>query len=119
MHNQVKKFIVIGVINTLFGYSIYALMIYVGLSYDVALIISTVCGVIFNFHSIGKLVFNNFKYALFFKFVLVYVLVYFINLLLIKLFLLLGANAYLGGALAVIPSAAASFLLNKYLVFNR
>jgi putative flippase GtrA len=119
VHIQIKRFILVGLINTLFGYSIYALMIYIGLSYDVALIISTVCGIIFNFHSIGKLVFNNFKYTLLFKFVLVYVLVYFINLLLIKLFIWLGANAYLGGGLAIIPSAAASFLLNKYLVFNR
>lgn len=119
MHIQIKKFVVVGVINTLFGYSIYALMIYLGLSYDIALVISTLCGIVFNFHSIGKLVFNHFKYTLFFKFVLVYVLVYFINLLLIKLFIWLGANAYVGGGLAIIPSAAASFVFNKYWVFNR
>lgn len=105
--------------NTAFGYIVYAAMLYIGFEYYSALIIATICGIIFNFHSIGKLVFMNFKYSFLLKFMFVYAFVFFINLLLIKVFIICGANVYLSGALALLPSAATSFLLNKYFVFNR
>jgi putative flippase GtrA len=116
---QIIKFIVVGLINTLVGYSLYALFIYFGLSYVYALGIATILGVLFNFQTIGRLVFESSNNALLIKFIGVYIIVFGANLVLINGMIRLGLNAYSAGAVALIPSAALSFLLNKYFVFNR
>ena len=43
------RFILIGIPNTAFGYSLYALLIFLGLRYDLAILIATILGVLFNF----------------------------------------------------------------------
>ncbi len=116
---QILKFIIVGLINTLVGYSLYALFIYCGLSYAYALAIATILGVLFNFQTIGKLVFGSNNNALLIKFIVVYIIVFGTNLLLINCMLRVGLSAYSSGAVALIPSAAISFVLNKYFVFNR
>jgi putative flippase GtrA len=119
LSRQILRFIVVGLINTIAGYSFYALFIYLGLSYVYALGLATVIGVLFNFQTIGRLVFNSKDNALLLKFILVYVIVFGINLVLVDCGMRLGLGAYLAGAVAILPSAAISFILNKYLVFKR
>ncbi len=116
---QIAKFVVVGLINTIVGYCLYALFIYFGLGYVYALGFATILGVLFNFQTIGRLVFGSNNGALLIKFVGVYIIVFAVNLLLINGMIRLGLNAYSAGAVALIPSAALSFLLNKYFVFNR
>ncbi|MFM6404510.1 MAG: GtrA family protein, partial [Microcystis sp.] len=53
------RFLLVGVINTLFGYSVFALMICLGLDYRYSLLIATICGVLFNFKTIGGIVFKD------------------------------------------------------------
>jgi putative flippase GtrA len=115
---QFVKFIAVGLINTLFGYSLYALFVYLGLSYPYALLLATVIGVFFNFQTIGRLVFQSKNVGLIGKFFSVYALTFCVNLLLIKLLLPLGINAYSAGAIALIPTTLLSFLLNKFFVFK-
>lgn len=116
---QVLKFLVVGGLNTLFGYSIYAFFVWCGLSYTLSLLLSTILGVAFNFHTIGRLVFNRNDPSLIFRFVFVYVVLFFLNLCLVKLFLIFGLSAYIAGALAIGLAAIAAFILNKYFVFKR
>lgn len=116
---QLFRFIFVGLINTVFGYSIYALLLWLGLSYFVALMLSTTLGIMFNFQTIGRIVFKSHDLRLIFRFFGVYLIVFLFNWLLIKLGLIVGMNAYLSGAVAVVPAAAVSFLLNKFFVFNR
>lgn len=116
---QVKKFILVGVLNTIVGYSLYALFIFFGFDYVYALGLATVLGVAFNFQTIGRLVFKHNNKKLIFKFVLVYIVVFCVNLMLIKFLVWLGLNEYIGGAIAIIPASALSFILNKYFVFKR
>ena len=66
------KFLAVGVLNTLFGYGIFALLLFIGLHYAVASILATICGVLFNFKTTGTLVFNNNDNRLIFKFISVY-----------------------------------------------
>ena len=47
-YNKIFKFLLIGSINTLFGYSIYALLILNNFDYKIAISISTILGVICN-----------------------------------------------------------------------
>lgn len=116
---QVIRFIIVGVVNTLIGYSLYALFIYLGLSYTYSLIFATILGVLFNFQTIGKVVFKSSDKSLLFKFIIVYLIVFCINLLLISCFVKLGETAYIAGAIALLPTATISFVLNKYFVFKR
>ena len=81
-HIQSKflRFIFVGVLNSGFGYGVYCLLILIGLSYIWATLVSHILGVLFNFVTTGTIVFNNTDRKLIVRFVLNYVLVYFINI---------------------------------------
>lgn len=114
------RFVLVGVLNTLFGIGLYCLFIYWGLPYSYAVLLSTVLGVLFNFKTIGFLVFKNTNKQLFFKFAMSYTLVYFINIGLIRLLLgATGFNEYIAGLMATPIMAIISFGLQKYFVFNK
>lgn len=55
----IGKFLGVGIVNTIVEYAIYAVLIIFGLPYLAALFIATVMGVIFNYFSIGRLVFKS------------------------------------------------------------
>ena len=111
------RFIFIGVINTIFGYGVFVFFIYCGFHYSLAALFGTLLGILFNFHSIGKLVFKNYSRSFFLKFILVYCLIYLFNLSGLFLFSLFHIDSYLAGAILLAPSALVSYLLNKYFVF--
>lgn len=113
------SFILVGILNTLVGYAMYAFFIFVGLHYAMAVLLATGLGVLFNFKTTGKIVFNNNDNKLFFKFVLGYVFLYFLNIALIRWLQLLSGDLYLVGLIAVVPLAMMAFLLNKYFVFGK
>jgi putative flippase GtrA len=112
------RFIIVGVINTLFGLGVYCLCIFLGIPYYVATVISNVAGVLFNFVTTGNLVFENGDKRLFGRFVACYVLVYIINTLLIKLLLVFGINDYYAGIIATPVVALCSYGLLKNFVYN-
>ncbi len=113
------KFLLVGGLNTLFGYGLFAFFVWLGLHYTAAVFLSTVLGVLFNFKTTGLLVFKNGDNGLLFKFLGVYIITYLTNITLIKFCSLLGAGVYLAGALAVLPVAALSFIMLKRFVFNK
>jgi putative flippase GtrA len=115
---QLVKFIMVGGLNTLFGYSCYALFVYLGMPYPVALLLATCLGVLFNFKTTGKLVFASENNDYFLMFVMVYGVVYLFNMALIKFMELFTSNLYLAGFVAAIPAAMMAFVLNKYMVFR-
>jgi putative flippase GtrA len=116
--SRFPRFILTGVINTIFGYSCFAIFLYIGIHYSIALMLSTICGVIFNFNSIGILVFQSCDQKRIYKFVLVYFLVYIVNVSLLKVLHDLGLDPYYGGAVLILPMALLAFSLNKRYVFS-
>lgn len=113
------RFVLIGLLNTAFGVGLYCLFVYWGIPYRVAVLLSTILGVLFNFKTIGTFVFKNTKNRLIFKFVAAYVIVYFINIGLIHLLLeLSNLNEYIAGIIVTPIVAIASFVLQKRFVFN-
>lgn len=119
LKKQVTNFILIGIINTIFGYSLYALFIFIGFNYILSVLFSTILGVLFNFKTISKYVFETNDKKLIFKFSSVYLIVFIINVLLIKIFKSLSIDEYFAGLLAVIPIACLSFILNKFFVYKK
>jgi putative flippase GtrA len=116
---QALKFLAIGLLNTAFGYSLYALFLFLGLSVSISLGAATILGVLFNFKTIGTLVFKSQNNTLIFKFIFVYAITFCVNLLLIRLLMDAGMNSYVAGGVVIVPLAAASFIANKYFVFKR
>jgi putative flippase GtrA len=112
------RFLAVGGLNTAFGYGFYALLLFLGLHYSVALLVATVAGVLFNFRTIGHFVFGNRDNSLLVRFFLVYALGYAIGVVAIRLLGLLGFDPYLAGACIVLPSACLSFFLMRALVFR-
>lgn len=115
---QFIRFLIVGGINTLFGYSCFALFIFIGIHYSLAVLFSTICGVLFNFKATGIIVFKNKSNKLIFRFVAVYGVVYIINVLFLKALISNNVNAYLAGGLLLFPIAVITFFLQKKLVFT-
>jgi len=115
---QIFSYILVGILNTFFGYSIYALLIFSGLSYIYSIITSTIVGVIFNFKTISKYVFKSSDNSLIKKFILVYIFGLIANICLIRLFNSLNLNFYIAGFLSIIVVAVVSFVLMKFFVFK-
>lgn len=115
---QVARFVLVGVLNTAFSFSIYGLLVWLGLHYSIANLVATVAGIVFSFRTQGALVFGNRDWRLFRRFVPVWAVIYGVNVGLIALFISAGLNAYSAGAAALPPTVVMSFLLQKHLVFR-
>ena len=117
---QFIRFLIIGTLNTAFAYGLYALFIFVGCHYALAVFLSTVIGICFSFKTLGTFVFDNPDNRLIFKFFSVYVVCYFVNVGILKLLTEAGMqNLYLAGLISSFLVALVSFFLNKFVVFRR
>ena len=115
---QLLRFLAVGVVNTAFGYGVYALMLSIGLHYAVAAAVGTVIGVLFNFKTTGVLVFGSRDNGLIIRFIAAYVVVYGANVLGLWLLERGGADAYTSGLMTLLPAAILAFVLNKAFVFK-
>lgn len=112
------RFLLVGGINTLFSYAIYALGLFVGLNYQLANLLAMLLGILFSFKTQGKIVFNNVNQALFWRYLLFWILLYRLNILFIAMLMDDGFNAYQAGALSLLPITLMSFFIQKILVFK-
>lgn len=118
--NKFIRFVFVGGLNTAFGISVYCLMIWIGLSYVWATMISQVLGVLFNFMTTGRLVFENQDKRLIFKFILNYIFTYFVNVGINKVSqLAFNCNAYTSGIIACLLTALISFFILSRFVYNK
>lgn len=115
---QFVVFVMAGVMNTAFGYSIFALLVFLGMHYVLAVLGSTIVGIIFNFFTLGRLVFQNNNNSLFSKFLLLYGILYLVNISIVSILNLIISNLYINGAIAIMTCAMLSFFVNKYYVFK-
>ncbi len=117
---HIIRFGMVAALNTLFGYSLYALLLTIGLHYVWATLIGQVIGIMFNFKTYGRLVFRNGDNRLVGKFVGVYAFTYLCNITGISYLVnTVGLSDYLAGGIMVIPIGLLTFLLNKLLVFKK
>jgi putative flippase GtrA len=122
-NTKVKKlavFLAAGLFNTLFGFAVYALLVYLDTPYLLALFLSTVVGVVFNYFSYGAMVFGaKADWKVFSKFVIAYALSYASNAALLHV---LTANhqlnAYLAQGMCIVPIVGLSWLLLNNWVYK-
>ena len=114
---RVARFLAVGVLNTAFGYALFALLAWLGLPYPLAIGAATVAGVAFNFLTTGSLVFGDRRARLLPRFAAVYAAVYAANVAAVAGLLHLGLNLYLANALAILPLALLAYGLQRRFVF--
>ncbi|MFZ3171878.1 MAG: GtrA family protein [Carboxydocellales bacterium] len=119
IENKFIRFLIVGGVNTLFGYSVYAIFLFFNFHYSIATLLSVIIGILFNFKTTGNLVFENKENILIFKFFGVYSIIYILNVVGLKIFDALKINLYLAGILLILPTAIISFHLNKRYVFKQ
>jgi putative flippase GtrA len=112
------RFLVVGGVNTVFGYLVYAGFILLNLHYSLAALYSTIIGVIFNFFTTGRIVFDNHQPGLILKFFIVYAVYYLLNLGVLKLLTSQGFSSLISGAIAALPMALVSYTLTRTFVFR-
>ena len=115
---QFLRFLMVGMLNTGFSYGVYAALIWLGLPYVWANLGSLVLGILFSFRTQGRLVFRNAANRLFGRFVVAWSVIFVLHTGIIAGFVRVGANAYLAGALALVPVALLSFVVQKFFVFR-
>jgi|SRR6218665_57505 len=112
------RFLMVGVLNTGFSYSIYAFGVYLGAPLAVANLIACLVGIFFSFRTQGALVFRGADDASFYRFFGIWLFLYGFNTLLIYAFVNLGLDAYTAGLLALPCVVALNFVLQKTFVFK-
>jgi putative flippase GtrA len=117
--NELLRFLVVGAGNTVFGYLVYLAGLWSGLPYQVAAIVATVLGVIFNFFTTGTIVFRNAALGRIFGFFAVYGFTLIVNLIVLTRLVEAGVSKALAQALVLPLVVILSFLLNKFLVFRK
>ena len=115
---QFVRFIGVGIINTVFGYSLFVLFIFSGLHYVWASFFGTVLGVIFNFFTTGRLVFNNLDHSRLPWFFGVYGITFVFGIAGLSFLDGWGIDMYRAGLVMIPPSAIVSFALNRKFVFG-
>jgi putative flippase GtrA len=111
------RFVAVGVLNTAFSYSIYAVLVWAGMHYAPANLLATMAGIVFSFRTHGTWVFDNRDWRLLRRYVPIWIVLYLLNVGLIGLFVRLGLGPYVAGAIAVPPTVLLGFVLQKRYVF--
>ena len=111
------RFVLVGGVNTAFGYSLYAACIYAGTGYAVASAVSMTGGILFSYRTMGGLVFRGARGRLW-KFAGCHLVVYAFSVALLAAMDAAGINPYLAGLLVAAPAALLSYTLQKLLVFR-
>jgi len=120
-HPELRRFLIfllVGVINTLVGYAIFAILLLIGAGDVGAAIGATILGALFNFKSIGKLVFASSGNRMLPRFMAVYAIQCAANITLLKAFASLGIVPLISEAFILPLLAVASFILMRHWVFQ-
>jgi len=112
-----RRFFIIGIINTLFGFLVFSISILYGATTWFALMFSTSFGIIFNFFTTGKYVFLKLKLSRFPSFFICYVIIYFINYILIEVIFQWTESKILSQFILIPSIAIFSYFLMSKIVF--
>ena len=113
------RFILVGAFNTAFGYALYLWLLSLGYNYLVAYGISVPIGLIVAFVLSGHVVFGNLKANRFLLFVLAWAIILLVNVMLLGLLVAANIPASIAPILLLPVTAAASYTVQKLVVFRK
>ena len=106
-----------GVVNTAFGYGVYALLVWLGMNVFAAQLVSHVIGVAFNYLTYSRHVFSGAETAKL-RFVLSYGLNYVMGLAALVAATRVIASPYLAGAAAVVLVSIINYFVLRHFFFR-
>jgi putative flippase GtrA len=116
---QFARFLVVGALNTLASYGVFAGLVLAGVTPMAALVVAYVLGIVFNFFTTGRYVFNDRRWTPFLRFVAAYGVIYLFNVGLFHAVAALGTSPLVTQALCVPVVAMLSFAIFRFAVFAR
>jgi len=115
-----RRFLMVGLLNTAFGYAVFALCVMMGAGPALAALVSTIAGIAFNFVSTGRFVFGYRGCRALPGFIGVYVGVYLINVAGLAFLINAGATALLAQLLLLPLLVVTSFVgMNRFVFPER
>lgn len=112
------RFILVGGLNTVFGYLVFAGLTRLGWPDVYAVPAATAAGVAFNFLTYGKLVFESLAARSAPRFVIGYFGLYLCNVAGLRALARVGLDAYKAQAVLMVPLAILSYVYNDRWVFR-
>lgn len=114
------RFLATGVLNTAFGYGVYALLVALGVPYLAALALATIAGIVFNFFSFGRLAFRVAPRAGDFpRFIAAYAASLGFNAVLLwALHQKAGLGTYVAQLVCIPPTVLATYMLLNHWVYS-
>ncbi|MBY9077520.1 GtrA family protein [Paenibacillus sp. CGMCC 1.18879] len=123
MNNQSFRFIVVGVLNTIVGFLVFAgYLHFIGDNYFYALLTSHIIGVIHSYIWNNRWTFSVKRFSLqsVIKFILIYTITFIINYLLLSLFVsIMGLNKLIAQLISLFITTLISFFGHKYWSFSK
>jgi putative flippase GtrA len=114
----VLRYLVVGVMNTAFAYSVYALLLWMQLPYWAANVGAALLGILFSFRTQGALVFKQTAGSRFPRFVIAWLAILAVQTVLLGALIRLGLNAYTAGIVALVPVTLLSYFVQRCWVFR-
>lgn len=115
---RLVRFLLVGVVNTAFGYGVFALLYIATGQPTLSVVLATGCGILFNFFTTGRLVFRNRTWATLPPFIAAYAIALALNIVLLKLLLAVQMHPLLAQALCLPVVVVASYVINSRFVFT-
>jgi putative flippase GtrA len=112
------RFLFVGALNTLFGYAVFALLVYLAVPYQVALLLALIIGVAFNFLTTGAVVFDGLLADAIPRFVVVYAAMYVFNLAILTVLVEVGLDKIVAQAVCLLIVAPVTYVALKRFVFR-
>lgn len=116
--SQFIRYYQAGIINTIFGYTIVAAMIAVGINVYVAQLLGHTAGTAFNYFTYSKYAFRDEQGSIG-RFIASYIINYLFGLAALAASLQFIRSPYIAGAIAVIFVSFVNYFILKKLVFTR
>jgi len=112
------RFILVGVVNTLFGYLVFGFFTYIGQPDSLSVLMANLLGVAFNFVTYGKAAFGSFSWTRMPRFAVVYGINYAGNVAALGALRSHGVSPYVA-QLAILPfSIVFLYFALRYFVFG-
>lgn len=116
---QFLRFLIVGAINTFFGFSVFSALALTELPTWMVLLVSNFIGTLFNFVTTGAIVFKDLDSKKLPRFIIFYIGTYLLYLFSIDLLEPIIGGRILAMAVIVIPMTLLNYLLLKFLIFSK
>lgn len=113
------RFLVVGFVNMLFGYSVFAVLILFGLGPELALALSFIIGVLWNYITTARFVFQVQGYGRFPGFAATYIGVYILNVFSLNAMIDAGLSSLISQAILTPPASILTFGLLSFVMRER